>query len=45
MKANMRVVARENTIRGQKITRDDMLPSSSCVPAGVTEIMKKLGEG
>ena len=45
MKANMRVVACENTMRAQKITKDDMLPASSYVPAGVTEIMKKQGEG
>ena len=45
MKANVRVVACENTMRGAKLTRDDMLPAISYVPAGVTEIMKKQGEG
>lgn len=45
MKANVRVVACENTMRGQKITKEDMLPAISYVPAGVTEIMKKQGEG
>ncbi len=45
MKANVRVVACENTMRAQKITKDDMLPAISYVPAGVTEIMKKQGEG
>jgi len=45
MKANVRVIACENTMRAQKIARDDMLPAISYVPAGVTEIMKKQGEG
>ncbi|MES2912794.1 MAG: DsrE family protein [Pseudomonadota bacterium] len=45
MKANVKVIACENTMRGQKLTRDDMLPAISYVPAGVTEIMKKQGEG
>ena len=45
MKANVKVIACENTMRGQKITRDDMLPTISYVPAGVTEIMKKQTEG
>ncbi|MDP3356541.1 MAG: DsrE family protein [Polaromonas sp.] len=45
MKANVRVVACENTMRAQKITKDDMLPAISYVPAGVTEIMKRQGEG
>ncbi len=45
MKANVRVVACENTMRAQKIVKDDMLPAISYVPAGVTEIMKKQGEG
>ena len=45
MKTNACVVACENTMRAQKITKDDMLPAISYVPAGVTEIMKKQGEG
>lgn len=45
MKANVRVVACENTMRAQKLGKDDMLPAISYVPAGVTEIMKKQGEG
>jgi intracellular sulfur oxidation DsrE/DsrF family protein len=32
-------------MRGQKLTRDDMLPALSYVPAGVTEIMTKQSEG
>ena len=45
MKANVKVLACENTMRGQKLTKDDMLTGISYVPAGVTEIMKKQGEG
>ena len=45
MKANVKVIACENTMRGQKLIRDDMLPALSYVPAGVTEIMTKQGEG
>jgi hypothetical protein len=45
MKANIKVIACENTMRGQKLTRDDMLPAISYVPAGVTEIMPRQAEG
>ena len=45
MKANIKVVACENTLRAQKLGREDMLPAISYVPAGATEIMKKQGEG
>ena len=45
MKANIKVVACENTMRGQKLTKDDMLGGIGYVNAGVTEIMKKQGEG
>lgn len=45
IKANIRVLACENTMRGQKLSRDDMLPALSYVPAGVTEIMTKQSEG
>jgi hypothetical protein len=45
MKANVKVLACENTMRGQKLTKDDMLPAISYVPAGVTEIMTKQSEG
>ena len=45
MKANIKVLACENTMRSQKLTRDDMLPALGYVPAGVTEIMVKQGEG
>ena len=45
MKANVKVLACENTMRGQKLTRDDMLSGLAYVPAGVTEIMTKQSEG
>ena len=45
MKANVRAVACKNTMRARKISKDDTLPAISYVPAGVTEIMKKQGEG
>jgi intracellular sulfur oxidation DsrE/DsrF family protein len=44
-KAGVKVTACENTMRGQKLTKDDMLTGISYVPAGVTEIMKKQHEG
>ncbi|RYG14297.1 MAG: hypothetical protein EON92_02630 [Burkholderiales bacterium] len=44
-KSNIKVVACENTMRGQKLTKDDMLAGIGYVPAGVTEIMKKQNEG
>ena len=45
MKAGVQVMACENTMRGQKLTKADMQQSIGYVPAGVTEIMKKQGEG
>ena len=45
LKANVKVIACENTMRGQNLTRDDMLAALGYVPAGVTEIMTKQGEG
>lgn len=44
-KAGIKVLACENTMRGQKLTRDDMNAVIGYVPAGVTEIMKKQSEG
>jgi hypothetical protein len=45
IKANVKVIACENTMRGQKLTREDMQSAIRYVPAGVTEIMTKQGEG
>ena len=43
--AGVKVVACENTMTGQKLTKADMLPRIGYVPAGVTEIMRKQQEG
>lgn len=43
--AGVQVTACENTMRSQKLLKDDMLPAISYVPAGVTEIMRRQGEG
>lgn len=45
VRSGVQVVACQNTMRGQKLTKDDMNPAVGYVPAGVTEIMKKQGEG
>jgi intracellular sulfur oxidation DsrE/DsrF family protein len=45
MKANVKVIACENTMRNLKLTRDDMQSAIRYVPAGVTEIMTKQSEG
>ena len=39
LREGVKVVACENTMRGQKLTKDDMLSGISYVPAGVSEIM------
>lgn len=39
------IVACQNTMKGMKLTPDDMLPNTSYVPSGVVEIMKKEKEG
>lgn len=44
-KAGVKVLACENTMKGQKLVKDDMNASIGYVPAGVTEIMKKQTEG
>ena len=45
IKADVKVVVCENTMRTQKITTADLLPAMSYVPAGATEVMKKQSEG
>ena len=45
MKANIKVIACENTMRGQNLTRDDMLPALTYAPAGVTQIMTRQSQG
>jgi intracellular sulfur oxidation DsrE/DsrF family protein len=44
-KAGIRIVACENTMKAQKLTKEDMLPSIGYVPGGVVELMKKEQEG
>jgi intracellular sulfur oxidation DsrE/DsrF family protein len=43
--AGVKVVACENTMRGQKLTKADMNTAVGYVPAGVSELMKKQAEG
>jgi len=43
--ARVTIVACENTMKGMKLTKDDMLPNTSYVAAGVVELMKKQKEG
>ncbi len=45
MKDGVAVVACENTMTNQKISKDDMLPKIGYVKAGVTEIMAKQQQG
>lgn len=40
-----RVVACENTMKGAKLTRDDMLPRLDYVKAGVVEILARQAQG
>ena len=41
----VKIVACENTMTAQKLTKDDMLASAGYVRAGVIELMKKQKEG
>lgn len=43
--AGVKVVACENTMRGQNLTKDDMLPKVGYVPAGVTELARRQQQG
>ena len=45
MVSGMKVVACENTMHNQKLTRQDMLVSIGYVPAGVVELMQKQQQG
>ena len=45
MAAGVKVVACENTMRNQKIAKDDMLPKVDYVMAGVVELMQKQQQG
>ena len=43
--SGVNVVACENTMAGQKLTKADMLPKIGYVPAGVTELMRRQQQG
>ncbi|MBI5786696.1 MAG: DsrE family protein [Rhodocyclales bacterium] len=45
MAAGVKVVACENTMKGQKLERADMLTGVDYVPAGVIEIMERQKQG
>lgn len=45
VKTGVKVVACENTMKGLKLEKSEMLPTIGYVSAGVTEIMKKQQEG
>jgi intracellular sulfur oxidation DsrE/DsrF family protein len=45
MAAGVAVVACENTMRNQKLAKDDMLPKIAYVEAGVVELMRKQQQG
>lgn len=44
-KAGIKFSACENTMRNQKLTKDDMHPGISYVPAGVVQIMQRQSQG
>ena len=44
-KSGVHVNACMNTMRGQKLVKEDMLPTIGYVPAGVIEVIKKQREG
>lgn len=45
VKDGVKIVACENTMHGQHLTKDDMLPTIGYVPGGVIELMMKQKEG
>ena len=45
IKAGVRILACENTLRNQKLSHDEMLPAIGYVNAGVTQLMKRQAEG
>lgn len=45
VKSGVKVLACQNTMRGQKLTEADMNASVGYVPAGVTEILRRQSEG
>lgn len=45
VQSGVKIVACENTMKAQKLSKADMNMSVGYVPAGVVEIMKRQGEG
>ena len=45
IKAGVKIVACQNTMKGMKLTPADMLPEIGYVPAGVVEVMRKQQQG
>lgn len=45
LKTGVQVNACMNTMRGRKLSKDDMLPTIGYVPAGVIQIVKRQREG
>ena len=45
MKSGVKVVACENSMTAQNLTRADLVPGIGYVPAGVVELMKKQQQG
>jgi intracellular sulfur oxidation DsrE/DsrF family protein len=45
LSAGVKVVACENTMKGRKLARKDMLDGIGYVPAGVTELVQKQAQG
>ena len=45
IKAKVKVLACENSMKSQKLTRDDMSTAIGYVPAGVTHIIERQSEG
>jgi len=45
LKAGVKIVACENTMRAQKLSHPDMLPDIGYVSAGVVELMKRQQQG
>jgi intracellular sulfur oxidation DsrE/DsrF family protein len=45
MATGVKIVACENTMTNQKVTKADMLPSLGYVPAGVVQLMQRQREG
>jgi intracellular sulfur oxidation DsrE/DsrF family protein len=45
IRSGVNVVACENSMRGQKVGREDLLPGIGYVAAGVVELMQRQGQG